>query len=253
MNLPVLADGATGTCLAHLSMPPDGLCITLPDEVMKLHNAYIQAGASIIRTNSFNLSAAPYEAARIAIDASGGKAEVWGVAGPGQYLPSHGQIRVSGVKKLYVNHLSELKRAGIQHLHLETITDPLTLRAALSAADEIGFSEISVSAFLSPSPVIPLTINEYIDILSSHGIRKAGLNCMSIDFFLRRCLEELTRRHDFELLLFPNAGKESPGQWSVKYRELIECFGVRVAGGCCESSPAHIRSLREVLDLQVKE
>ena len=161
----LVSDGSTGVALEALlrqetgetQLPdgcPDGLTLSRPHVVNRLHSEYLSAGADIILTNTFGgspLSLASYglgeiagrlnrEAATLARAAVNrhGRGWVLGSLGPGSLLPSLGQSSFGELKAAYLVQARNLLAGGVDGLVVETCQDPLQAMAALSAVREMA-------------------------------------------------------------------------------------------------------------------
>lgn len=236
-----LADGAYGTNLLRLSPSPDSLNLSDPQQVEALHDAYAAAGSEILRTNTFMLPGAALEGGRIALRAPRDR-EVWGCVGPKQ------EQRGKDTNALYLNHFRALRQAGITHLHLETFFSPESLEMALSCARSLDFSEVSVSLFLPPTTDTESTIESFLPVLLRHGIDHVSLNCVPPDSRLRAALLHLLGNEQVERLsVFPEAAGLPPRQWALRMAETLAGLPLYAVGGCCGTTPEHIRELGKFL------
>lgn len=242
-----LGDGAMGTSLLPYSSNPDSLNLTAPERVASLHREYVEAGSSVIRTNTFGHPGPTAEGAKIALAACNG-AEVWGTMGPGLYLASRSEIPVKQLQANYLSHIRLLLSSGIHHLHIETCIDPLNLEAALRAAGKAEVPELSVSAFLPESGGTPLTLQDLLAITREYGVTHLGLNCMPPSTHTSRMAERLLAApHVSHLSLFPCGDDLPPESWAKAVADNFGSLPLHTLGGCCGTTPAHIRSLHQTL------
>jgi len=244
MNITLLGDGAMGTSLLRYGNNPTMLNIENPKIVRELHKSYVSAGARILRTNSFSL-----DCDKNAISASPAIAcidnvEIWGST-PGTWH------EYNDLYSLYLQHFKTLTDTGIRHIHIETATDPTMLETAIKAYKEINQTkeyELSVSAFISPRT--HLTMPDYIAITREYGISNVALNCMPCDDFLRRSLKSLLETpHIHRVSAFPCAGSLNPTDWVTNVGLYLDDLPLYVLGGCCGTTPEHIKCLHTILDL----
>lgn len=232
------ADGACGTNLLKFTQSPENLNIHNPDIVAQLHTDYMDAGSRIIRTNTFLSAETAAEGAKIALRASRCGVEVLGCIGPKM---THDRVQTLNE---YRNHMRALKNGGIRHLHPETMNNPLALELALTAAKEFQFPEISLCAYLSERNFY---VTDLIAIAREFGITHVGLNCMPPDEFMRASLTALMESPDIERVsIYPESAGMQPVVWAHNVAKTIDRLPIYAAGGCCGTTPAHIRELSKL-------
>jgi 5-methyltetrahydrofolate--homocysteine methyltransferase len=270
----------------------DLLNLTQPAIIQDIHRAYLEAGADIIETNTFNstlVSQAEYgmqelvpelnrEGARLAREA----ADEWtaktpdkprfvaGAIGPTSRTasispdvndPSFRNITFDELRRVYREAAEALIAGGVDLLLVETIFDTLNAKAALFAIDEL-FDEMGVT--------LPVMVSATITDLSGrtlsgqtpeafwNSVRHAkpftvGLNCALGAAQLRPHVAELARVADTYICAYPNAGlpnefggyDETPEETSQHLSAWAKDGLVNVVGGCCGTTPDHIRRIAE--------
>ncbi len=261
----------------------DYLCLTRPDLIKKMHQDYIAAGADIIETNSFNsnrFSLADYglqdkvyeinkAAARIAREAAGGESIlVAGSMGPTSKTtsisadvndPGAREVTFQDLYETYHEQARGLIDGGADILLVETIFDTLNAKAALKAitdlSDETGIDiPIMVSGTLSDASGRTLsgqTVEAYYASLSHPNLLSIGLNCGFGAKQLLPWLRRLSEIAECAVSVHPNAGlpnvmggyDETPETFAQTAKEVFEAGLVNIYGGCCGTTPEHIRSL----------
>ena len=261
----------------------DYLCLARPDLIKKMHQDYIAAGADIIETNSFNsnrFSLADYglqdkvyeinkAAARIAREAAGGESVlVAGSMGPTSKTtsisadvndPGAREVTFQDLYETYHEQARGLIDGGADILLVETIFDTLNAKAALKAitdlSDETGIDiPIMVSGTLSDASGRTLsgqTVEAYYASLSHPSLLSIGLNCGFGAKQLLPWLRRLSEIAECAVSVHPNAGlpnvmggyDETPETFAQTAREVFEAGLVNIYGGCCGTTPEHIRSL----------
>ena len=261
----------------------DYLCLARPDLIKKMHQDYIAAGADIIETNSFNsnrFSLADYglqdkvyeinkAAARIAREAAGGESVlVAGSMGPTSKTtsisadvndPGAREVTFQDLYETYHEQARGLIDGGADILLVETIFDTLNAKAALKAitdlSDETGIDiPIMVSGTLSDASGRTLsgqTVEAYYASLSHPNLLSIGLNCGFGAKQLLPWLRRLSEIAECAVSVHPNAGlpnvmggyDETPETFAQTAREVFEAGLVNIYGGCCGTTPEHIRSL----------
>ena len=266
----------------------DLLCLTKPQAILEIHEAFLTAGADILETNTFNatsISQSDYgtqdfvreinrEAAKIAADAAARFSTpekpryVAGSIGPTNKTcsmspdvndPGFRAISFEDLKLSYREQVEGLVEGGVDLLLVETIFDTLNSKAALVAINEV-FEEKAIKLPVMVSGTITdksgrtlsgQTIEAFLNSVSHIDLLTIGLNCSFGAKDLRPYLEELSKKAPFLVSVHPNAGL--PNQFG-EYDETPEAMGLQVAeftnnrtvniiGGCCGTTPDHIREL----------
>ena len=273
----------------HLKGCHDLLCITRPDVIKKIHLDYLQSGADIIETNTFNaqrISLADYhleelsyeinfEAAKIAKQAvkefSGTQPRyVAGAIGPANKTlslspnvndPGYRAITFDEVVNAYAEQTRGLVDGGADIILVETVFDTLNAKAALFAIQTV-FEEkkiklpVMVSGTITDASGRTLsgqTVEAFLNSISHLNLLSVGLNCALGAKEMRPYLEELSQKAPFFVSCYPNAGlpnqfgeyDETPEHMSVDMHEFIDSGFVNIIGGCCGTTPDHIRHIAE--------
>ena len=267
-------DGAMGTMLQNAGLKP-GSCPELinaeePAIVQAVHQAYIEAGATIIETNTFGASAlklahygladrmAEINAAgvRAAKEAAQGRAKVAGSMGPtGRFIQPLGDLDFEEAYAAYHAQAKALAEAGADYIIIETSIDLQEMRAALLAAKEAA--DIPVICQLSYSEdgrtvtgTDPATAAITLDALGADII---GVNCSLGPEQLVPIVKLLAANTDKPISVQPNAGMPkfvdgqtifpmTPADFAHWTPELIAA-GASYIGGCCGTTPEHIRAI----------
>ena len=270
----------------------DVLCLTRPDIIAELHDAYYGAGADISETNTFSatsiaqaeygLQAAVrdinFEGARIAREA----ADRWSAKEPGKprfvagsmgplpvMLSMSSDVNDPGARKVTFEQVYEAYREQAQALHeggcdlflIETITDTLNCKAAIKAildlADE-GYEDLPIWISGTITDRSGRTLSGQTVEAFWNSVRHArpfavGLNCALGAELMRPHIAELARIADTLVSAYPNAGlpnafgeyDESPDQTGHQLHEWAEAGLVNILGGCCGTTPDHIRHVAD--------
>lgn len=269
----------------------DLLSLTQPEAIKSIHLAYLEAGAEIIETNTFNsnrISQADYgmealvtelnfASARLAREAAdeaerrdGQRRFVAGALGPTNRTasispdvnnPGFRAVSFDDLRSAYAEAAKALIAGGADILIIETIFDTLNAKAAIVAVEDV---------FAAQGERLPLMISGTITDLSGRTLSgqtptafwyslrhvnplTVGLNCALGAREMRAHLAELSRIADTLVCAYPNAGlpnefglyDESPEYMASLIREFAESGLVNVVGGCCGTTPAHIRAIAE--------
>lgn len=223
------------TMLGDPSGQCDILSLTDPTRVEAIHNAYIDAGADIIRSNTFNSSrrdaAIPPEAIYAALKiarraASGAQREIVVAAsvGPGN--------RWADVIEASID-------AGADTIILETVLSTDDMRHAIAQID--GRLPVAASAFLGRDRKLydGTHATEFLHIARDSGADYAGFNCGTDPTI---AIAAISTCSDIQTIIFPGILPDTPPD--IFATEMSECHPA-IAGGCCGTTPAHIAALAE--------
>jgi len=270
----------------------DLLSLTRPDVVEAVHRAYLEAGADLIETNTFNaqaISQADYGTeslvremnlaaaglARRAADAHstpGHPRFVVGSLGPTNRTasispdvndPGYRNVSFEELAAAYHEQAAALVEGGVDALMVETVFDTLNCKAALYALDELAETlarpiPIMVSGTITDASGRTLsgqTVEAFWHSVRHARLLTVGLNCALGAAQLRPYLEELAGLADVFVSCHPNAGlpnafggyDETPAHTAGLLREFAEAGFVNIVGGCCGTTPAHIRAIADAV------
>lgn len=264
----------------------DILCITKPDVIKKIHSQYLEAGADIIETDSFNANAISLRdygledkvreinlaAARLAKEAvaefagNGRKRFVAGSMGPSNVslsIPQGGNdIGWDEMEQAYFDQASALIEGGVDILLLETIFDTLNaksaihgIRRAMRETGKILPLMLSVTLTETGRLLSGQNIDAFLSSVSHSGAVSIGLNCgFGADGMLAP-LEYLSNKAACFVSAYPNAGlpdelgcyTETPERMAKGIKPMIDGGFVNIVGGCCGTTPDHIRVIADLV------
>lgn len=295
----VIADGGMGTMLQTFDPTledfdgyeglSDILCLTRPDIVLGIHDAYLAAGADCIETNSFNanygglveygIPERAREIARAAAALARRKADeyatpeqprfVLGSMGGGTRLPTLGHAPYALLRDHYQECSAGLIEGGADALLVETAQDLLQAKAAVVGAKrartELGASVpiiAQVTVETTGTMLVGGEIGAALTSLTALGVDLIGLNCATGPAEMSEHLRYLSRHSPVPISVMPNAGLPvlgpdgavyplTPEELADAHEDFVANYGVNLVGGCCGTTPDHIRALRERLDGRV--
>jgi 5-methyltetrahydrofolate--homocysteine methyltransferase len=271
----------------------DLLCLTKPGVISSIHREYLEAGADIIETNTFNatsVSLADYQlenyvyeinkaAANLArIEAayiSGFNPEkprfVAGSIGPTSKTasmspdvndPGFRAVTYDQLVNAYSEQVRGLIDGGVDLLLVETIFDTLNAKAALFAINSVLAGKqiklpVMVSGTITDASGRTLsgqTVEAFLNSVSHMDLLSVGFNCSLGAEQLNPFVEELSRKAPFFISAYPNAGlpnqfgqyDESPLMMAEHVKEILDNRSVNIIGGCCGTTPDHIRELSRI-------
>ena len=282
-NQPILADGAMGTMLnaSGISFEQcfDALNLSNPDLVTEIHQAYIEAGAQIILSNTFGanryklseheigaqveeINRAGIEIARKAVIASNKEILVAGDVGPlGVRLAPFGRIQALDARHVFIEQIRALCAAGVDLLIMETMSDLIEMQEAIKAArQECDLPLITSMTFTRDDrTLLGDTHLQVAEVLHQSGADVIGVNCSGGPAQILRILHQMHRAiPEARLSAMPNAGwpervggrimyPASPDYFG-DYSRALRAAGACVIGGCCGTTPSHIAEMRAALD-----
>lgn len=267
----VIADGAMGTILySHgVDRSFEALNLTHPEQIRHVHEAYINAGAQVIQTNTYGanyIKLARYgladqvkkineEAVRNAKKASNGRAHVigniGGIHGGINYTESEEELKRSFREQLYC-----LLMEGVDGLILETYYDVQELKTVLEIAREETDIPIITNVSMHEPGVLEngQSLGEVLYELEQLGADVTGINCRLGPSQMVTSLEAVPLPQKAALAAYPNASLPAYRDGILFYENEPDYFkkcavdlrdqGVRLIGGCCGTTPEHIQALK---------
>jgi len=276
----LILDGAMGTLLQERGLKtgqsPEELNLTMPEVVASVHREYLAAGADIIVTNSFGGSRCKLEhfglqdklvainakAVAIAREVAGRKAYVAASIGPtGQFVEPVGELTFDQMVAVFAEQAQALADAGADLFSLETFLDIKECKAALMACKQVA-PQLPVIAMLTfednGRSVLGTSPEAAAITLTAAGADLVGTNCGLGVEGMYELLKAMRTVSHLPLICQANAGlpqlvdgktifPATPAEMTVYHDRLLE-LGVRVIGGCCGTTPAHIKAMQAALD-----
>jgi methionine synthase / methylenetetrahydrofolate reductase(NADPH) len=271
----LVADGAMGTMLyakgIYINRCFDELNLSQPKTVQDVHDAYIQAGADIIETNTFGANRfklAPhgledrlydinFSGAKLARDVAAGRAFVAGSIGPiGWQIKPIGTITHEQARAAFAEHVAGLLDGGVDLFILETFVDLTMLELAIQAVRTVSNKPIIAQVSFSDESktIYGVTPAQVVQRLSQFNLAAIGANCSTGPQPILEELSEMAKLTTTKLSAMPNAGMPKFVDGRLMYMASPEYFaeyakrfiqsGVSIVGGCCGTTPDHIRAIK---------
>ena len=278
----LISDGAWGTFLHQKGLKvqdcPESWNINRPGDVLEIARSYVDAGADIILTNSFGGS--PYKlagyglqdktfeynkaAAEISKEAAGGLALVLGSMGPTGKMVMMGEIPEEELLEGMAEQARGLQAGGVDGFVLETMSDLEEARITIQAIKSVSDLDVACTFTFSKTQtgeyrtMMGTGVAEFLEMASTAGADIIGANCGNGTAGMIEIVKEI-RAIDKQIpvLVHANAGlpqyrdgetvfPESPKDMAPQMKDLVEA-GANIVGGCCGTTPDHIRMIAEIL------
>lgn len=271
-----LFDGGMGTMLQAAGMKAGELSesynIQRPEVIEHIHRAYIDAGADVVTTNTFganryklkdtdfSLDMVIRRGVEIARAAAGDKLVALDIGPLGQLMEPYGNLSFEDAYEAFREQITAGTSAGADLILIETMSDIYEAKAAILAAREnSSLPVICTMTFQADGRTLtgtdPLTM---VNILQNLNLDALGLNCSLGPEEMLPLIAEVLKYSRLPVIIQPNAGLPkmvgnktvydiSPEDFGRYGRSMAE-QGVRILGGCCGTTPEHIRALKKALE-----
>ena len=271
-------DGAMGTMLyakgVYINRSYDELNLTNPDLVREVHSEYVRAGADIIETNTYGAAAPKLQqyglegslrliniaAARLAREAACERCHVAGAVGPlGLRIEPYGPTSFDEAKDLFKEQVAALLEGGVDLFVLETFSDISEMRQAIRAVRELCDLPIiaQMTIMTDGNTSFGTTPELFTRRLDEWGADVIGLNCGVGPALVLSALEKMRGVTEKKLSAQPNAGlpRDVQGrqfymcspEYMAKFSKRMIQAGVKFIGGCCGTTPAHIKLISDAV------
>lgn len=282
----VLCDGAMGTMLysrgVFIHRCYDELNLSQPDLIRAIHEEYLQAGAEILETNTFGgnryrlqrhglqdqvhaINLAGAQLARQAVDQARNKqateAYVAGAIGPiGVQIEPLGKVAFEEARAAFAEQIRALAEGGVDLLVIETMTSLSEVHQAILAAREVA-PQLPVIAMMTidedGNTLDGSSPETAAAKLTEWGVDAVGCNCSAGPATILSAIERMRTATTLPLVVMPNAGMPrnvdgrniylcSP-EYMASFVRKFAAAGVQFIGGCCGTTPNHIRAMRSTL------
>lgn len=276
----ILLDGAMGTQLAQAGLPMGGQNnLFNPDHVLAVHQAYLEAGCDILTTNTLTMNRIFIETHRVGVDvkevnrkgaelarsAANENQFVFGnISSTGQMLEPYGEYTEAQFFDVFKEQAECLAECGVDGFIIETVLDLREALCAVRACQVVAPLPVIASLSFQTTEnggrtIMGNTAREVAGALTEAGVGAVGANCGSLDPFQTAEIVALMKEEtSLPILAQPNAGKPrlvdertvfdmSPDRFADGIAECIRS-GARLVGGCCGTTPEHIRHVKIRVD-----
>jgi len=272
----LLCDGAMGTMLYNkgvfLNTCFDELNLRSPELVQEVHREYVRSGVDIIETNTFGANRFKLKkhgledkvheinlaGARLARQEAGRAVLVAGSIGPlGVKIEPWGQVSVEEAEQAFARQAGGLLEGGIDLFILETFADINEVRRAILAVQKLAPDLPLIAEMTIDEDGVSLygtTPEIFSQKLEAWGADVIGVNCSVGPAAMLQCIEKMARLTERPLSAMPNAGipRAVDGRniylcspdYMAEYTKRFILSGVKIVGGCCGTTPAHIKAMR---------
>jgi 5-methyltetrahydrofolate--homocysteine methyltransferase len=262
----------------------EALVLNRPDVIEGVHSSMVEAGSEVVETDTFQASRLKLDewglgehtleintkAAQIARKAVGEQRFVAGSIGPTGFLPASddptlGDISFARLVEVFTEQARGLVDGGADLIIIETAQDILEVKASIFGAREafkLSGRELPIQASVSLLPqggkmLLGTDVEAVLTTLLALDVQVIGLNCSTGPEDMRDAIRYLGENCPLPVHCIPNAGlplqgpdgetifPEKPEQLSKTLQEFVERYGVSIVGGCCGTTPDHIRAIVE--------
>ncbi|HZT02603.1 MAG TPA: betaine--homocysteine S-methyltransferase [Steroidobacteraceae bacterium] len=283
----LLADGATGSNLFARGLTsgdaPELWNIEHPQRIRELHRGFIEAGADIILTNTFGgtrhrlklhraegrvaeLNEAAARLARTEAERAGRVVLVGGSMGPtGEILEPLGPLSMAEARESFAEQAAALARGGADILWIETMSSTEEAEAAIEGARRTGLPIVATLSFdTNGRTMMGITPAELAGLSRKHHLAACGSNCGVGAAELVASIVNLSAAADPSAILVAKANCGIPQyvdgairfngtpELMADYARLALDSGARIIGGCCGTTPEHLRAMRQTLETHVR-
>jgi 5-methyltetrahydrofolate--homocysteine methyltransferase len=280
-----VADGAIGTMLFDYGLkpgePPESFNLNRPEVLEEIAGLYLDAGADVIQTNTFGAS--PLRLASYSLEDKTedinrsavlavrkvvkDSAYVAASCGPsGKILKPYGDTEPEEIYQSFIRQIKAIVETGVDAISIETMTDLTEASLAVKAAKAVSPSTpVTAAMTFDPTPkgfytVMGVSVQDAAKELKEAGADIIGSNCGNGIENMIKIASEFKQHSNLPLIIRSNAGlpkmqgdkptwPETPEFMAQKAEKLIS-LSISIIGGCCGTTPEHIRAIRKMVDLQ---
>lgn len=276
----LIADGATGTMLQAAGLPAgtpgEAWILERPEEIRKLHRAYLQAGSGLLLTSTFGGTRArlrsagldpkaaeiSQRAAELAREVAGDRVYVGGDIGPtGEMMPPLGKLTYTAAVEMFAEQAAALAAGGVDCIYIETMSDLNEAKAAVEGAQHATDLPVFCTFSFDTHGRTGMGISpaQAASTMAGMGVQAVGANCGHAPEEVLDFLPQMRQAAPgLYLIAKPNAGvprmvkrqavyDAGPERMAGLARQYVE-LGASIVGACCGSSPEHIAAMAKALE-----
>lgn len=274
----LVGDGATGTMLYSRGVSLDAnfehLNLVRPSVVLDLHREYVAAGARVIETNTFGANYPKLNAigignklrdinrkgALLAREAATGE-DVYVAGSIGPLIGAKGddpEFSEDQLRQMFHAQVESLAEGGVDLFIFETFSDLRQLQIGVGVARETGLPVVANMAFAEQGRLAGgISVERMADTLAAAGADLIGANCGAGPLEILQTVKRLATASGLPIAVYPNSGfpeyvngryiyRATPGYFAGMAEEMVAA-GAALIGGCCGTTPEHIRQVAERL------
>ena len=280
---PLLGDGAMATMLQEVGLTggaaPEQWNVDNPQAVQAVYRGYVEAGSHIITTNTFGgttarlkmhdlqdrlaeLNAAGVQLARAVADEAGDVLVGASVGPTGELLDPLGVMTMEEATTLFAEQVVVMAEAGADFILTETMSDLKEVEAAVRAVEQV--TELPIVCMLTFDTnlhtMMGVSPKQAVETLAAWGVQVIGANCGNGPAEIQTVMTEMVAHRPPGIVLYAqsNAGLpvlqggdvfyDGTPEVMADYARQMKALGVDVIGGCCGTTPTHLRAMREALE-----
>jgi 5-methyltetrahydrofolate--homocysteine methyltransferase len=270
----IFLDGAMGTQLGEAGLEMGGQnCVTHPEAVLAVHQKYAACGIDLLITNTLTMNRVGLRAHRVELDvravnlagarlakqaALPGQYVLGDISSTGKLLTPYGPLAEDDAYEAFREQASILEEGGVDGFIVETMTDLREALCAVRAVRDASTLPVLASVSLKTAgnggrTIMGNTAHECAAALAEAGACAVGANCGELDpLEMAQVIALMVDATNVPIIAQPNAGKVqvvdmqpsygmSPDDFAEGVRACLDA-GARLVGGCCGTSPAHIKA-----------
>ena len=271
----LLFDGAMGTTLQAQGVPvgklADTLCIENPEQITAIHQSFVDAGADVVTTNTFNsnrdtlaahgvtASVEDIYTAAVACARAANPAYVAADMGStGQLLEPYGDLEPEDAYDIFAEQAKAGEAAGADFILIETISDATEAEIAIRAKENTDLPVFASMTFeASGFTMMGDSVSQAAERMQAAGADVVGINCSHGPETIQSMVKDMVEAVSVPVLVQPNAGMPDFKDGKVVYSVTAEDFaaavapmieaGATIVGSCCGSTPAFTAELAKLL------
>jgi 5-methyltetrahydrofolate--homocysteine methyltransferase len=276
---PILIDGAMGTQLAEAGLEMGGQSSILhPEAVLSIHRKYLECGVDIIITNTLTMNRVFIESHKVGVDVrevnlagaklakisiSGSQYVLGDISSTGKLLKPYGNLSKEDADQAFQEQATILAEGGVDGFIIETMFDLQEALCALRACKKVSDLPVITSMAFNTMKnggrtIMGNSAQDCATALTESGASAVGANCGNIDpSQMAEIVFRMKEVTSLPIIVQPNAGRPrivnnktvfdmTPSEFASGIKQCLQA-GARMIGGCCGTSPEHIKAVADLL------